>query len=275
MHSKINFHTHSNYCDGKAPLRDFVERAIELGFQSLGFSGHAPVPFENNFAIKQEQYQDYCNEVRSLQTEYHDKIQLFLGLEIDYIPGILDDFKPLKEAGNLDYHIGSVHLVNRQDQPDNLWFIDGGRQETYDEGLKRVFEGDIRKGVTAFFHQTNRMIETQKPTIVGHFDKIVMHNRGRYFDYEERWVQNLIGETIELIRECGCIAEINSRGLYKGRHTDFYPAQSTIKKMNDKQIPVMVGSDAHHPDDLDRFEGAYTFLKEIEYKEVVYSLPLS
>lgn len=274
MHSKVNFHTHSSYCDGKAPIRDFVERAIALGFQSLGFSGHAPVPFENTFAIAPSQFQDYCSEVRSLQSEYQDRIAIYLGLEIDYIPGILDDFKPLIESGKLDYHIGSVHLVNRPDQPDNLWFIDGGRQETYDEGLYRVFEGDIRKGVTAFFHQTNRMIETQRPTIVGHFDKIVMHNRGRYFDYNESWVQRLIGETVALIKECGCIAEINSRGLYKGRHTDFYPAQSTIMKMNERGIPVLVGSDAHHPDDLDRFEGAYDFLKAIGYKEIVERLPL-
>lgn len=231
------------------------------------------MPFDNTFAIDQSRYQDYCNEVRALQSEYHGRIALSLGLEIDYIPGVLDDFRPLIESGNLDYHIGSVHLVNRSDQLENLWFIDGGKQETYDEGLNRVFDGDIRKGVTAFFHQTNRMIETQRPTIVGHFDKIVMHNRGRYFDYDEPWVQRLIGETVELIKECGCIAEINSRGLYKGRHTDFYPARSTIKKMNDKRIPVLVGSDAHHPDDLDRFEGAYEFLEEIGYKEIVDRLP--
>lgn len=274
MHSKVNYHTHSHYCDGKAPLRNFVERAVALGFTHLGFSGHAPVPFENNFSIDADRYKEYCDEVRSLQNEYADRITLLLGLEIDYIPGILDNFKPLIESGCLDYHIGSVHLVNRPEEPENLWFIDGGKQETYDEGLERVFHGDIRKGVTAFFHQTNAMIESQRPTIVGHFDKIVMHNRGRYFDYEEPWVQHLIGETVELIKECGCIAEINSRGLYKGRHTDFYPAQSTIKKMNDKRIPVLVGSDAHHPDDLDRFEGAYDFLHEIGYKEIVDTLPL-
>ncbi len=280
---KVNYHTHSRYCDGKGELRDYVERALALGFSALGFSGHAPVPFDNTFAIHDDQYPDYCREVRALQAEYEDRIDIRLGLEIDYIPGVLEDFSGLIERGGLDYFIGSVHLVPNPsriealrsgdtDIASELWFIDGSRYQTYDEGLEKLFGGDIRAGVRAFFHQNNAMIEHTVPPIVGHVDKIVMHNRDRYFHYDEPWFRDLLYETLDLIREKGCICEINSRGIYKGRHYDYYPGRDTIRYMNTLGIPVMVGSDAHSPDDLDRFEGAYEFLNEIGYKNIAYHL---
>lgn len=269
---KTNFHTHSHYCDGKGELRDYVEYALQHGFSQLGFSGHAPVPFENHFAIRQEDYPAYCAEVRALQAEYKGRIDLFLGLEIDYIPGVLDDFRPLMQAGGLDYCIGSVHMVNRPDDPNNLWFIDGSHQESYDEGLQRVFGGDVRKGVTAFFHQNDEMIERTRPTIVGHFNKIVMHNRDRYFRETDKWYLDLAYETIALIAESGCLCEMNTRGIYKKRHDDFYPSRDLIRYMNVKNIPVLVETDAHEPSNLDLFEGAYDFLREIDYRNIVYSI---
>lgn len=291
-----NYHTHSHYCDGKGALREYVEYALAHDFKALGFSGHAPVPFPNKFSIDQAHYQDYCNEVRSLQQEYAGRIDIKLGLEIDYIPGVLEDFSDLIASGGLQYTIGSVHLIPHPDRTEalrhmergvarpqaddrrgmdianELWFIDGPRQETYDEGLQRIFHGDIRAGVKAFFYQNNAMIERNRPTIVGHFDKIVMHNKGRYFQYEEHWFRDLLYETVQLIRETGCMAEINTRGLYKGRHDDFYPAKETLRHMNTLGIPVIVGTDAHEPANLDRFEGAFEFLKAIGYHNIVSTL---
>ena len=266
----INYHTHSRYCDGKGELREYVEFALEHGFTHLGFSGHAPVPFKNNFAIKAEEYIDYCNEVRALKAEYSDRIDIRLGLEIDYIPGVIDNFESLIETGGLEYFIGSVHMVcDSRENPEDLWFIDGSRQEVYDEGIRRIFHGDARRAVTTFFHQNNEMIERTRPTIIGHFDKIVMHNHDRYFTYSEPWFRNLVFETVDLIREYGVICEINTRGLYKARHNDFYPARDTIRHMSSLAIPVIVSTDAHTPSDLNRFEGAYEFLQEIGYREIV------
>ena len=265
---KVNYHTHSRYCDGKGELREYVETAIAKGFTHLGFSGHSPVPFESDVAIAKNEYKNYCTEIQELKDEFADKIKIYLGLEIDYIPGILDDFAPLINEGNLDYCIGSVHLVNKNHGHD-LWFIDGKSPIPYDEGLQRIFDGNVREAVTTYFAQVCEMIETQRPTIVGHFDKIVMHNKNRFFNIEEKWFRHLVMETVELIRTTGCICEINTRGLYKGRYNDFYPSTETIKAMNEMNIPVLVSTDAHQPSDLDLFEGAYEFLAEIGYKNVV------
>ncbi len=283
-----NYHTHSHYCDGKGELREYVDYALAHGIRALGFSGHAPGTYQRVLAIKDELYTSYCDEVRALQAEYAGRIEIRLGLEIDYIPGLQEDFAPLIDKGGLEYTIGSVHLLpnpgevealrqlassatgdERKQIAYHLWFIDGSRQETYDNGLRHIFGGDIRQAVRAFFHQQNEMIERNRPTIVGHCDKIVMHNRNRYFQYDDPWFRDLLYETLQLIRECGLICELNTRGLYKGRHTDFYPARTTLRHMNTLGIPVIVSTDAHSPTDLDRFEGAHELLHEIHYREVV------
>ena len=280
---KVNFHTHSRFCDGKGEPADYADYAFRHGFNTLGFSGHSPLPFVNNFSIKGEDYPIYCNEIRHLQQEYDGKMDIRLGLEIDYVPGVCDNFHTLIEQGELDYFLGGVHLVVNPNDVDYLrshpaeaanflWFIDGPKQETYDEGLQRVFHGDIRQGVTAFFHQTNNMIESQHPPVVVHFNKIVMHNRDRYFLESDKWYLDLAYETLELMREVGCIAEVNTRGIYKKRHDDFYPSRQLLRHMNELGIPVLVGTDAHEPNNLDLFEGAYDYLKEIRYKNIVFDL---
>lgn len=276
-----NYHTHSDYCDGKVPMREMVEAAVAKGFDILGFSGHSPLPYLNTFSIRD--YDGYCREVRALREEFADRIELHLGLEIDYVPGLCEDFQPLIRQGGLEYTIGSVHLIPQpesidyirshpEEAGDYLWMIDGAKYERYDEGLNRLFGGDIRRGVRAFFDQTNRMIDTQRPTIVGHFDKIVMNNKDRYFHYDEKWFKDLVYETVEVIRETGCICEVNTRGIYKGRHYDYYPAKDTLRHMNTLGIPVIVSTDAHHPDDLLRTEGAYEFLDGIHYRNIVFTL---
>lgn len=271
-----NFHTHSSYCDGKATLREMVDFAVAHGFTELGFSGHCPLPFENTFSITD--YEGYCNEVRALKEEYKDRIKIYLGLEIDYIPGMLEDFTPLIEQGGLEYTIGSIHLIPAEGiipmDANDLWMIDGSRYQTYDEGLMKHYGGDIKRGVTAYFHNENAMLEKNRPSIVGHPDKIVMHNRDRYFTEDEKWYRDLAFETIHLIKDLDLVCEINTRGIYKGRHADYYPGKWLIQEMKLLHIPVIVSTDAHSPEDLLRTEGAYEYLREIEYPAVLQSLPI-
>lgn len=54
-----SFHTHSKYSDGKEEMDAYCQKAIELGFHSLGFSDHAPVKFDNSFSIQPDQLKAY------------------------------------------------------------------------------------------------------------------------------------------------------------------------------------------------------------------------
>ncbi|MBQ3989946.1 MAG: PHP domain-containing protein, partial [Bacteroidales bacterium] len=213
-HYPANYHTHSLYCDGKSTLEEHVREAEKCGLLQLGFSSHSSVPFENNFAISEERIPEYIKEIEQLQQKTN--IKLLKSLECEFVPGITKDFDVWHTTYNLDYVIGGVHLV-RPPHGDGLWFIDGSKQEIYDNGLRDLFDNDIKAAVTAFWEQTFEMLETQHLDIIAHFDKIKMHNRNRFFTEDESWYKVLADKAIQLIKRHDVIIEVNTRGLYKKR----------------------------------------------------------
>lgn len=269
--TNFNLHTHSKYCDGTGEPEEYVRVALDKGFHSLGFSSHAPVPFKNNFAIEDDQkLLEYCTTIRNLQEKYREQISILLAMEIDYIEGITRDFTEFRQICRLDYTIGSVHLVKNGDD-ERLWFIDGPKVESYDEGLKNIFGGNIRLAVTKYYDQVNRMILTQKPDIIGHFDKIKMHNQDRYFREDESWYRSLVMDLLETIGNSGSIIEVNTRGIYKKRCDDLYPGQWILKEIRKRGLPVTLSSDAHRPEEIDGYYAeASEILRNIGFKNLVY-----
>jgi len=265
-----NHHTHSLYSDGSSQPEEYISAAIEKGFNLLGFTEHSPLPFENTFSFKKENKDEYLVLMNNLKQKYSDQIAVFSGMEMDYIPGMSENFSKVKAEYKLDYLIGSVHLVRPADK-DELWFTDGPNYKTYDKGLKELFACDIKKAVSTYFYQLNEMIENQHFDIIGHFDKIKMHNRDRFFKEDESWYITLVNETLSLIQDRDIIVEVNTRGIYKKRSETTYPGLDILKKIKAMRIPVMVNSDAHKPHELDgEFEYGFSLLKEAGIGEVVY-----
>ena len=265
----FNYHTHSNFSDGGKPAENYIQEAIRQGMTDLGFSDHAPMPFKNTFSIQSGNYESYCLEINRLKDVYADKLNIFLGLEIDFIPGMMEDFAGLIHQGKLDYSIGSVHLIG-QGNAENLWFTDGPKIETYDSGLNTFFGGDIRKAVKAFYSQTNQMIVSQKFDVIGHFDKVKMHNQNRYFTEDEKWYVELVFETLDLIRQKGIIVEVNTRGIYKKRSDSFFPSDFILQRMRALNIPVIISSDAHQPEELQcLFGDAVKAVRVAGYNEIM------
>ena len=249
-HYPANYHTHSLYCDGKSTLEEQVREAEKQGLQQLGLSSHSPVPFENSFAISEEKVPEYVKEIDELQQK--TSIKLLKSLECDFIPGITKDFDEWRKTYQLDYIIGGVHLV-RPPHGDGLWFIDGSKQETYDNGLRDLFNNNIKAAVTTFWEQTFEMLETQHLDIIAHFDKIKMHNRNRFFTEDEQWYKILADKAIQLIKRHNVIIEVNTRGLYKKRCDHFYPSTELLMKARKADIPVVISSDAHKAEELTLF----------------------
>lgn len=263
-----NYHTHTFFSDGKQTPKEFCFKAIELGFHSLGFSDHAPVLFSNKFSIDPQELDNYFKSIEGVKKQFADELKVYLSLEADYIPGYTHDFDYFRNKATLDYLIGSVHLVYHR-QKDKVWFIDGGDQEVWDQGLKDVFEGDIKKGVYAFYEQTMEMIDMQKPEVVGHLDKIKMHNKERFFSQSDPWYKSLIDETLLSIKNNNAVLEVNTRGLYKGRCFELFPSKDVLLKAQKMDIPIMLSSDAHHPDELNgKFDTAIKFLQKIGIGEL-------
>ena len=192
----FNFHTHTLYCDGNDNPEAYVKEAIRKEMTAIGFSSHSPLPFDNEYSIKEYKLEEYKTEIRNLQQKYKDKIKIFLALEFDYVSGISDNFDILKKRAELDYTIGSVHLVKSK-YSNSLWFIDGP-DINYTHGLSHIFKNNIKLAVESYFAQIQEMIITQKPDIIGHIDKVKMNNKGRFFSEDEAWYKELAIKTLEV-----------------------------------------------------------------------------
>ena len=194
---------------------------------------------------------------------------ILLGLEVDYIPTLTTPLQFYRDNFPVDYLIGSVHLVKNGDK-EKLWFIDGPEIGIYDHGLKDIFSGDAKAGVTAYYRQIQEMIRNEKPDIVGHLDKIKMYNRDRYFSESDDWYVTLVDKTLDLIKETGCIVEVNTRGIYKKRSDTLFPGPQILKKIHRLNIPITLTSDAHKPAEISNyFTEARIMLMELGFKNQV------
>ena len=262
----VNFHSHSQYCDGKSPIEDHVKAAIQQGLFALGISSHAPVPFDNLWSMKSERLPDYLEDIEKLSTKYGSAIELYKGLEIDYIPGKVGPSSKFIKDAHLDFTIGSIHFVGCFENGKD-WPIDGPNSD-FDSGLHQIYNGEMKRVVQKYFQLTRELINTERPDIIGHMDKIKMHGQSRHgFSEHLPWYRDEIMFTLETIQKSNIVMEINTRGMYKKKMKEPYPSWWVIEESKRMNIPLMINSDSHTPAELtNEFRTVSRKLSSIGYK---------
>ncbi|MCP4631861.1 MAG: histidinol-phosphatase HisJ family protein, partial [candidate division Zixibacteria bacterium] len=168
--SWFNFHTHGQFCDGKGAPRDFIEEAINQNMRALGFSSHGPMPLPINWVMENDKLPEYLSELKSLKEEFKNQLPVYIGLEIDYIPGIIGANSDFINALSLDYTIGAIHFAGF-DKENNPWQLDSNTV-IFEQGLKEIYNGDIRVLVEMYYHLISEMASNEKPVIIAHLDLI-------------------------------------------------------------------------------------------------------
>ncbi|HYG18994.1 MAG TPA: histidinol-phosphatase [Ohtaekwangia sp.] len=260
-----NFHTHSDYCDGKGPVEQYAQKAAANGMMALGFSSHAPLPFHRPWTMQEDHIDGYVRAIAALKKSF-PTLEIYTGLETDYIPGITS---PAIFRDKLDYTIGSIHFVEQL--PDGTpWEIDGNHALFLD-GYTKIFKSDIKAVMHRYYALTREMISTAGPAIVGHLDKIKIQNiGGQFFDEQAPWYRHEIVSTLDTIRAHGTIVEVNTRGIYQKKSSTTYPSPWILELVHQREIPVTLSSDAHHPDDLtNQFPATARLLAAIGFKTLM------
>jgi histidinol-phosphatase (PHP family) len=254
-----NVHTHSSFCDGKGTLEEFSVAAINAPLLSLGFSSHAPLPFSCSWCMRPESFPSYLKEIESLE----NMLPIYKGLEVDFIPEVIS---PKDFRDRLDFTIGSIHFVDSF--PDGKhWEIDGPH-DSFLAGLTTIFGSDFQAAASRYFELTREMLRSSAPTIVGHLDKIKIQNVGnKFFNESDLWYRAEIVNTLNVLKSSGSILEVNTRGLYQGKSETCYPSPWVLERALEKNIPVTISSDAHHPKDLvNQFHEMAVLLKKTGFK---------
>jgi histidinol-phosphatase (PHP family) len=257
-----NYHSHSKYCDGKGELKDYIQAAKRNKVVSLGFSSHAPLPFDCKWSMKEEHLPHYLSEIEDLKGCNPD-IEIYKSLEIDFIPGVVS---PLHFKNDLDYTLGSIHFVDSF--PDGRrWEIDG-THAVFLEGVEKIFKNNFRDAVVRYFELSREMIFHTPFDIFGHLDKIKIQNEdGKLFSETDSWYQEEVIKLLDLIDQANMIVEVNTRGIYQKKSSTTYPSPWILEHMLKKNIPVTISSDAHLPEDLiNQFPETAKVLSKIGFK---------
>lgn len=116
---KSNFHTHTTRCHHASGLdREYVEQAIAGGYQVLGFSDHGPIirhdGFESHMRMAPEELEGYVASLEALRSEFRGEIELYIGLEVEYMPRFFQETVDFYREFPIDYMILGQHYFGEE-----------------------------------------------------------------------------------------------------------------------------------------------------------------
>lgn len=230
-------------------MEEYVLKALSLGFNALGFSCHAPVPFDDGWHMKAQDFPYYLDEIGRLRGIYRDRIELYAGLELEYLEQTAQ-LCGIEMREQLDYVIASVHLMYHK--PSGRYLSIDGSQEEFDALLQDNFHQDIQAFVAHYYKLQEQMIEHFSFDVLGHCDLIKKNNgKNRYFDAQQPWYRKLTSHLLKTAHKRKVRLEVNTGGIARGSITELYPSDDMIHQAVELGIPLVLTSDAHESTHLD------------------------
>ncbi len=260
-----NAHTHTTFCDGISTAEEQIQAALQLGFTSLGFSGHSTYEGCKSYCMSDPGTAAYIAEIRRLQDKYYDQIKIHLGLELDYYSDV--DLTPY------DYYIGSVH--HYLDPVTDEFYAFDGSLETFYRVYEAGFGSDILALARTYYDLVVQTITQPRngrlPDIVGHFNLITKRNDDHHLINEDDPAYKAIAfEALRACAETDAIFEINTGAIARGYTSVPYPNPEMLKFLHDHGSKIMINSDCHDARYLNCcFDQAIELAKAAGYKSAV------
>ena len=257
-----NLHTHVNLCDGKNTPEQMIEKAISMGFDSLGFSSHAKTVFNTNWEMRCSPA-EYIEKINKLKAHYSDKIEIFVGAELDYYS------KGVMPTDALDYTIGSVHMTQKNGE---LVSFDHS-YEIAKASVESVFDGNTSEYVRAYYEKVVEMSNETDYDIVGHFDLLTKFSEKypSFIDTESKTYRSIALEALREVRKKRDLFEVNTGAISRGYRTTPYPAPFILEEMKLLGCKLVLTSDCHDADFLDmRFEEAKNLIASHGFDTLYY-----
>ncbi len=246
-------HVHTPLCKHAvgAP-EEYLEAARARGLAGIVFTDHGPMPrwYDPDSRMEAGALPFYFATLERLREQNPD-FYVGIGLEADYHPGTERYVKRVLASYPFDYVIGSVHFIGAWgfDHPDYVEeFAWRELREIYRDYFKLVAEA----AETGLFHAIGHL---DLPKKFGHVPA------EGYLDLAE--------DALKAIAAAGLALDVNTAGWRKPVG-ELYPSPALLVRARELGIPVVLGSDAHAPDEVGhRFAEARAVLKEAGYTEAV------
>jgi histidinol-phosphatase (PHP family) len=264
-----SMHTHTKFCDGKDDIETMCRAAYEKSLFAIGFSAHAPTDkqlgLETGWHMKSYLADEYVAQILVAKERWRGKLNVFSGLEVDYIRGKRSSLDSDIISLNLDYIIGSVHYIF----PENgtQAFTVDGPQEEFEKGLKEGFGGDAQKLMHSYYDALAEMIQAGGFDIIGHADLIKKNTFGKNL-WPKRAETERQKEIAGLAAKAGIIFEVNTGGINRNKIQETYPSLSFLGIIKEFKVPVIITADAHRAEDINgNYDAALKTLELAGIKE--------
>ena len=206
----------------------YIEKAIAAGTEYFGFSEHAPMDFDQHYRMGFDQMAQYKQDLHALKERYRKDITVLTGLEVDFLPGYMDE-RVLK--ADVDYLIGSVHFIDK-------WGFDNP------EFIGEYKNRDIDTVWQDYFDTVEAMAKSGHFDIVGHLDLIKVFNF-----LPRKDIRQIAKNALQAIKKADMVVEINMAG-YRKPVAEPYPSPLLLDEIRQLDIPITFGSDAHKPEQV-------------------------
>jgi len=246
-------HMHTPLCKHAVGTpAEYVQAARRAGLLGIVVTDHSPMPvwFDPQVRMELEELPFYHATLERVRAEASD-FYVGIGLEADFHPGTEYFVQRLLAQYDYDYVIGSVHYIG-------AWPFDNPRY------MAEFEERDLREVYRAYFKLVAQAARTGLFHAIGHLDlpKVMGYRPPQgYADLAE--------EALEVIAGEGLALDVNTAGWRK-KAAEIYPSPELLARARALGIPVVLGSDAHRPEDVaHRFADAVQILRAAGYTQAV------
>lgn len=244
-------HTHTPLCKHAygQPIA-YGETGFRRGLKGHIVTCHSPMPdgFSPSVRMSMHEFDQYVALVEYSDEEIGPKFDIRLGMESDWFPGMEGWLEKLHASADFHYILGSVHPF-------------------LSEYTSRFFKGDTVEFQKQYFMHLAEAAESGLFDCLAHPDIVkVMTADNWRFDLLEETVANVL----DRIQKTGVAMELNTSGLQKA-YPEMNPGSKMLQMMADRDIPVVIGSDAHRARRVgEDFEFALEALRQEGYELVSY-----
>lgn len=251
----VDSHVHTPLCGHAVGAPgEYLFAARKRGLRGLVFTDHSPMPswYDPQSRMRLEALPFYLLALERVREENPD-LYVGIGLEADFHPGTQAFVEHLLRSYPFDYVIGSVHYLGAWplDHPDH--------QEEYAwRDLKEIFR--------AYFQEVERAARSGLFHALGHLDlpKKFGHR------LPEEALLELAEPALRAIAEAGLFLDVNTAGL-RNPVGEVYPAPILLQRARELGIGVVLGSDAHRPEQVGfAFPETVALLQELGFQEAYF-----
>ena len=235
-------------------LAEFLRVGRERGLAELGFSEHI-YNFTDTLSLWPAAWQvepraELSAYLELIAAAKAEGLPVKLGLEVDYLEGKEEELAAFLARYPWDYVIGSIHHLGD-------WGFDHPAYRSQWE------TADVDQAYRDYFRLFSRAARSGLFDIMAHPDVI------KVFGYRPAGAIDDLWEEAAAAMAAGQVAvEVSTAGLRKPVG-EMYPHPGFLRRCRDYNVPVVISSDAHYPEDVGKdFPRAVALARQAGYDKI-------